>query len=179
MEEHRVVPDVVDAAPPALLQVKYGALEVSEGNVLTPTQVVTSPTHLSWPREDNALYTLCLTDPDAPSRDDPKVREVLHWLVVNIPGCDPAAGDTLAHFVGSGPPSGTGLHRYVYLVYRQPGRLDCDEPRIPNNTAEHRRNFSIRNFAAKYKLQLVAGNFYQAEYDATSDLIRRQLGVLK
>ncbi|XP_042224611.1 protein D3-like isoform X4 [Homarus americanus] len=177
MEQHQVVPDVVDVAPSALVQVKYGEAEVNSGNELTPTQVVSLPTHLSWPREEGALYTLCMTDPDAPSRKDPKFREFLHWLVVNVPSCDPASGDTIAHFVGSGPPRDTGLHRYVYLVYRQPGPLTCDEPNMPNNSAEHRRSFSIRNFANKYHLQLVAGNLYQAQYDATCDLVHQQLGV--
>lgn len=31
-------------------------------------------------------YSLLMVDPDAPSPDDPKMREWLHWIVVNIPG---------------------------------------------------------------------------------------------
>ncbi|XP_071542839.1 protein D2-like [Panulirus ornatus] len=177
MEEHKVVPDVLEAPPPELLQVRYGEAEVASGRVLTPTQVVAPPTHLAWTVEEEALYTLCMTDPDAPSPLEPKFREVMHWLVVNIPGCDVARGDILTHFVGSGPPKGTGLHRYVYLVYKQPTRLTCDEPVIPNTQADGRKYFSIKNFAAKYKLQLVAGNFYRAEYDSTCDVLHRQLGL--
>ena len=56
-----------------------------------------------------------LLDPDAPSRADPKFREWRHWLVVNIPGSDVAKGEEVAAYIGSGPPEGTGLHRYVYL----------------------------------------------------------------
>nr|XP_053631747.1 protein D3-like [Cherax quadricarinatus]XP_053631748.1 protein D3-like [Cherax quadricarinatus] len=174
MEEHQVVPDVIDSPPPAILKVRYGEAVVNSGNQLTPTQVVALPTLLSWPREEGALYTLCMTDPDAPNRQDPKSREFLHWLVVNLPSCDPATGHTLSGFVGSAPADGSGLHRYVYLVYRQPARIQCDHN---FNKVEQRRNFSIRNFAAKHNLQLVAGNFYQAEYDATCDLIHRQLGL--
>jgi len=55
------------------------------GNVLTPTLVKSEPC-LEWTPEENALYTVILTDPDAPSRVDPKFRENHHWLVVNIPG---------------------------------------------------------------------------------------------
>lgn len=74
-----------------------------------------------------------MTDPDAPSRIEPTYREFKHWLVTNIPGMDVASGDTLTEFVGSGPPMGTGLHRYVFLVYEQPKKLPfTDEPRTTN-----------------------------------------------
>ena len=42
-------------------QVKFGDLEVKLGNILTPTQVKSPPTHLIWPTEPDALYTLCMT----------------------------------------------------------------------------------------------------------------------
>jgi phosphatidylethanolamine-binding protein (PEBP) family uncharacterized protein len=31
-------------------------------------------------------YTLLMVDPDAPSPDNPAMREWLHWIVANIPG---------------------------------------------------------------------------------------------
>jgi phosphatidylethanolamine-binding protein (PEBP) family uncharacterized protein len=31
-------------------------------------------------------YTLLMVDPDAPSPDNPAMREWLHWIVTNIPG---------------------------------------------------------------------------------------------
>ena len=36
---------------------------------------------------------LIVTDPDAPSRAEPSIREVLHWLVVNVPGNDINKGE--------------------------------------------------------------------------------------
>ncbi|XP_037795333.1 protein D2-like [Penaeus monodon] len=179
MEQHEVVPDVLDEVPPDVVQIKYAEAEVNNGNVLTPTQVFSPPTYMSWPAKENALYTLCMTDPDAPSRQEPKFREFHHWLVVNIPGSDFARGNVLSDYVGSGPPKGTGLHRYVFIVYEQPGALECDEPIISKNSADHRRSFSIRKFAAKYNLRLSAGNFYQAEYDPSTDLVHKQLGLRK
>lgn len=59
--------------------------------------------------------TVLQTDPDAPNRQEPKFGEVRHWLVVNIPGSNISAGDTKFQYIGSGPPSGSGLHRYVFL----------------------------------------------------------------
>ena len=64
-----------------------------------------------------------MTDPDAPSRSKPVGREWVHWVVGNIPGNDVAKGDHLKGYVGSGPPKGTGKHRYVLALYKQPVRL--------------------------------------------------------
>ncbi|KAM3959483.1 protein D3-like isoform 2-T5 [Aphomia sociella] len=177
-ETHQVVPDVVPKAPSALVKVKYpSGVEVNEGNELTPTQVKDVPT-VSWDATPNQLYTLVMTDPDAPSRKEPKFREWHHWLVANIPGNNVAAGDTLSAYVGSGPPPDTGLHRYVYLVYKQPSKLEFDEPRLPNTSGENRANFSIAKFAKKYNLgDPIAGNFYQAQYDDYVPLLYKQLGA--
>lgn len=140
--------------------------EVTNGNELTPTQVKDIPTHILWPTEEGALYALCMTDPDAPSRVNPKYREWHHWLVGNIRGNDVSGGKTLSHYVGSGPPKGTGLHRYVFLVFKQPSELNFDEKILSNRSGEGRGNFSIRNFAKKYNLgNPIAGNFYQAQWD--------------
>ncbi|XP_013102308.1 protein D3 [Stomoxys calcitrans] len=165
-EELQVVPDVISVAPTELLSVSYGGgVEVKEGNVLTPTQVKDQPT-LSWNADSSAFYTVCMTDPDAPSRKEPTYREWHHWLVGNVPGSDISAGEVLSAYVGSGPPQGTGLHRYVFLVYKQNGKLTFDEARLPNNSGDGRGCFKISSFAEKYKLgNPVAGNFYQAEWD--------------
>lgn len=57
------------------------------------------------------------TDPDAPSRENPKFGEWQHWLVVNVPGSDVAAGETLSEYVGSGPPKGTGMCFYLIVFF--------------------------------------------------------------
>ncbi|KAI8124936.1 hypothetical protein FF38_12500 [Lucilia cuprina] len=164
-QEHEVVPDVIDTAPTEVLSVTYGDLQVKEGNVLTPTQVQNKP-QLSWNADANALYTVCMTDPDAPSRKEPTFREWHHWLVVNVPGSKVSDGEVLSDYIGSGPPQGTGLHRYVFLVYKQPSKLSCDEKRLPDNSGDGRGGFKIAAFAKKYQLgNPIAGNFYQAEWD--------------
>jgi len=178
MEANGVVPDVIDTAPAGVLKVNYkSGVSVDQGNELKPRQVKDQPT-VEWDAKPSSLYTLCFTDPDAPSRADPKYREWHHWLVGNIPGSDVSKGETLSEYVGSGPPQGTGLHRYVFLVYEQPKKLTFDEPRLTNRSGDNRGKFAIRKFASKYELgDPVAGNFYQAEWDDYVPELYKQLGA--
>ncbi|XP_069963572.1 protein D3 [Bactrocera oleae] len=178
MEEHCVVPDVISCVPQEVVTVCYtSGASVEQGNVLTPTLVKDQPT-IAWKADPGALYTLCLTDPDAPSRTDPIYREWHHWLVGNIPGCDVSKGEVLSAYIGSGPPPKTGLHRYVFLVYKQSGKLTFDEKRLPNNSGDDRGGFKIAAFAKKYNLgDPVAGNFYQAEFDDYVPILYKQLGA--
>lgn len=104
---------------------------VNQGNELTPTQVKDIPT-VKYNADADGFYTLIMSDPDAPSRKEPTYREVRHWVVVNIPGNKVAEGETLFEFIGSGPPQGTDLHRYIFLVFKQTGKLTFDEKPVSN-----------------------------------------------
>lgn len=64
-------------------------------------------------------------DPDA----IPMYREVRHWLIMNIPESNIENGDEIIVYRGSGTPKGTGIHRYITLVYKQAGIIDHNEPR--------------------------------------------------
>lgn len=158
----------VEKRPAEPLTVKYDSVEIDElGKVLTPTQVQNRPTCIEWAGCDSSkLYTLALTDPDAPSRQKPTFREWHHFLVVNMKGNDVSTGRVMSDYVGSGPPQGTGLHRYVWLVYEQAGPLSCSEPVLTNCSGDGRGKFKIQDFRQKYKLEApVAGTCYQAEWD--------------
>ena len=105
------------------------------------------------------------------------MREFKHWLVVNVPGSNIAEGDTLTAYVGSGAPKGTGLHRYVLLVYKQDGVIDVsNEKRVGNNTREGRPKFSIQAFADQHGLGApIAGNMFMAQYDDYVPTVHKQL----
>ena len=68
-----------------------------------------------------------MTDPDTPSRTDPMFGECQHWVVINIPGADVSKGQTMVEYMGSGPPKGTGFHRYIFVVYKQPDIINTNE----------------------------------------------------
>lgn len=115
------------------LQVSYpSGVNVELGKELTPTQVKDKP-KVSWESEKGAYYTLMMIDPDAPSRANPLFREIRHWLVMNILESNIENGDEVSEYRGSGAPKGTGLHRYIFLVFKQPnGMIVHDEPYTSN-----------------------------------------------
>ena len=102
------------------------------------------------------------------------LRDCLNSFTGSPP--DISKGKALSEYVGSGPPKGTGNHRYVYLVYQQPGPIEPDEKLKTKTSGEGRENFKIREFAKKYNLgQPIAGNFYVAQWDDYVPLLYKQL----
>ncbi|XP_058056177.1 protein D3-like [Anopheles bellator] len=174
---YEVVPDVIDEAPDCWARVSFKSGRQAEGgNRLTPTQI-RNPPLVTWNSNERALYTLIMTDPDVPSRDDPRFREYIHWAVGNIPGNDIDRGDLLVEYLGAITARGTGLHRFVLLVFEHLQKLDFSpEPRISSRCGTVRRYFSTRNFTRKYELtNLYAGNFFQTHYDEYVPTLQAQL----
>ncbi|KAK2154209.1 hypothetical protein LSH36_274g00036 [Paralvinella palmiformis] len=174
LPEH-ILEDLGVKQPSGLLKVKYGNMDVQPGTELTPTLVKDTPC-CEWNDEPGQLYTIVMNDPDAPSRENPKFREWHHWCVTNIPGCDINQGTLLTEYVGAGPPKGSGLHRYVFLVYRQAGKINFNEPRLHRFSGDGRKSYSVASFAKKYKFGTpVAGNFFEAQWDDYVPLLYKQL----
>ncbi|ELU15110.1 hypothetical protein CAPTEDRAFT_6247 [Capitella teleta] len=168
-----VIPDVIDSIPAKLLTfTRFIAFYI-----LSLNQVSACPS-VHYEAEDSAYYTLIMNDPDAPSRQDPKFGEWHHWLVTNIPGNKVESGDVMSEYVGAGPPKNTGLHRYVFLLYKQSsGRQDfAPLVKLTKLSMDGRPMWKVREFVAKYRLgEPVAGNFFQAEYDSYCDKLMQQL----
>ncbi|XP_064482532.1 protein D1-like [Ornithodoros turicata] len=159
-----VIPDVVDEAPGRTLVVKYDDTEVLIGRRLDLKTTANAPGIELEP--DKALYTLVMVDPDAPSRKNPTRKHWLHWLVVNIPAKGGvSAGDTITPYNGPSPPSGTGLHRYVFLLYAQTSPVERENLKIPSG----RGNFKLATVKSTPGVShLTATNFFTAANAAVS-----------
>uniref|UniRef100_A0A914C8Z1 Uncharacterized protein n=1 Tax=Acrobeloides nanus TaxID=290746 RepID=A0A914C8Z1_9BILA len=106
--------------------------------------------------ERDKLYTLIMADPDAPSRSDPKNRDYLHWMVVNVPGCRVNEGEEVVPYAGATPPPKTGPHRYTLLAFQQPGEIHDVAPK------QKRSGFKVNKFVLEHHLgDPIAGNFFQ------------------
>jgi len=185
-KESGLVPELLDAPPKDVLKIVYNGgnvLEHNTGKENTPTQVKYQPLSITWPgMSDDHFYTIIMIDPDMPSRDTPveKKTQVLHWLMVNIPG-NGVGGRQLAPYIGSGPPPGTGIHRYTFLVFDEgteakdysaviPMDLVQIGRRVHWNLADQGKIWTYRGFLDWADLgQPLAGNFYVAQWDSWVD----------
>lgn len=97
-------------------------------------------------------------------------KSVPMFQVVNIPGNKVCRGNTIYEYIGPAPPLYTGLHRYTFLVYQQPGEMKFHEQRLCSTSAEGRGRKSVKKFACKYKLgEPIASNFFYAKWDEWVD----------
>ncbi|XP_057960500.1 protein MOTHER of FT and TFL1 [Malania oleifera] len=160
----KVVGDVLDMFVPATeFTVHYGSKQVANGCDIKPSAATGKPrVQLLGGRSStsNNLYTLVMVDPDAPSPSEPSLREWLHWIVVDIPeGMDATKGKEVVPYMGPQPP--TGIHRYVFALFKQE-----EGSSMVGRMAEMdaRCHFSTRHFAAHYGLGLpVAAVYYNSQ----------------
>lgn len=143
---------------------------VDLGNELMPKDIKDEPLVTINNMNPNKFYTLLMVDADARSREAPNLRNVLHWMIVNIPKLTVKINSTSnskVEYIPSGPPKDTGLHRYVFLLYAHDKVIDySDIEYIPAEEIEKRFNFNVKTFETKYGLgPPQAGNFYQAPWD--------------
>nr|XP_018911617.1 PREDICTED: protein D3-like isoform X1 [Bemisia tabaci] len=169
LNESGIVPDVIDVFPKNALQIEYYNKgynkEVAFGNYLSRWNTFEEPVNVSYPTEPNAYYALIMTDPDCPSREKPTHREWQHWILVNIPGANWTQGFRLTEYIGILREYEFAVHRYVFLLYKQPGKLKFTERILDIRPVEEWRcKFSTRNFAKKYKFgDPVAVNFFMSD----------------
>lgn len=121
--------------------VQYGQANAN-GKTLSKRNTANQP-EILFSGEPTVLYTLLMSDPDAPA------KSWLHWLLTNIPGegNDVGQGQTVMSYSGPNPPSGT--HRYIFTLYQQPaGSIMVSPP-------GERGGFPVAEFERQYGLQKV------------------------
>ncbi|KAI8884803.1 PEBP-like protein [Backusella circina FSU 941] len=149
-------------SPSTLLDIKYPSGEdVALGNFIKPEDSAQQPTVNFIPDDENSHYTLVLIDPDAPTRDDPKMSPYRHWVVCNIPGSSNFVQATeISSYMGPAPPPGTGDHRYIYLLYKQPSAGASAQV-----LSKNRGCWAHDAYVKESKLELVSVNFFISKKD--------------
>ncbi|PIN16803.1 Phosphatidylethanolamine binding protein [Handroanthus impetiginosus] len=159
----RVIDDVLDCFTPSLrICVTYGNKYVCNGYEFYPSAVATNPRVQIQGGDLRTFYTLVMTDPDVPGPSDPYLREHLHWLVTDIPGTtDATFGKEVVSY--EIPRPNIGIHRFVFVLYKQRGR------RTVNNLPTSREYFNTRRFAAENELgHPVAAVFFNAQRETAA-----------
>ncbi|KAB8076491.1 phosphatidylethanolamine-binding protein [Aspergillus leporis] len=146
-----------DFSPSTELQVTFGERSVSLGNLFRVSECKTAP-KISFATEK---YTLLLTDPDAPTPDDPKFAYWRHWVVSGLqPSESPeASAKTLTEYLGPGPKDDSRPHRYLFLLFREPNGLSLSKEDVGGEEFTARRSFKAAEWAQKHGLELVAVNW--------------------
>nr|ADF32944.1 flowering locus T2 [Helianthus annuus]ADF32947.1 flowering locus T2 [Helianthus annuus] len=163
----RVIGDVLDSFTKSInLTISYNDREVSNGCTLKPSQVVNQPRVDIGGDDLRAFHTLVMVDPDAPSPSDPNLREYLHWLVTDIPATTGARfGQEVVCY--ESPRPSMGIHRMVFVLFRQLGRQTVYAP-------GWRQNFNTRDFAELYNLgSPVAAVYFNCQRESGSGGRRR------
>ncbi|XP_064459466.1 protein D3-like [Ornithodoros turicata] len=170
-----IVPDVIQRTPQAMLTFSFIKKDVTLGAAVTPEESFESPIDVRFPHTAGSYYTLLMLGPDVPSRSDPSLRSVLHWLVVNIKvgkafDSDPVdynTGTILMYYHGPQPTNGTGLHRVVVVAYKQDKMIyDAEKLIVPFN---ERYGFALSKFAAEQELgEPVALNYFVTSRESLS-----------
>ncbi|XP_039115543.1 protein HEADING DATE 3A-like [Dioscorea cayenensis subsp. rotundata] len=156
----RVIGDVLDPFTKSVsLRVLYNNRLVVNGTEIRPSAIVSKPRVDVGGDDFRVFYTLVMVDPDAPSPSNPSLREYLYWLVTDIPGATSANfGRELLCYESPRPTS--GIHRMVFVLFRQLGRDTVDSPPM-------RQNFNTREFAMQYNLSSpVAAVYFNCQRDS-------------
>ncbi|CAM8883804.1 unnamed protein product [Rhodiola kirilowii] len=162
MVMERVIGDVLDPFTRSIsLSVRYNNKVVTNGCELKPSQVIFQPSVDIGGDDLRTFYTLVMVDPDAPNPSDPNLREYLHWLVTDIPATTTARFGQEAMCYESPRPT-AGIHRFVFVLFRQLGRQTVYAP-------EWRQNFNTREFAELYNLgSPVAAVYFNCQRESGS-----------
>ncbi|XP_021970893.1 protein HEADING DATE 3A isoform X2 [Helianthus annuus] len=165
-----VIGDVVDSFTRSTnLIVTYSEREVSSVVEIKPSQVVNQP-RVDIGGDDLRVFShfskCVMVDPDAPSPNDPNLREYLHWLVTDIPSTTGASfGQEVVCY--ESPTPSMGIHRIVFVLFRQLGRQTVYAP-------GWRQNFNTRDFAELYNLgSPVAAVYFNCQRESGSVRTRR------
>lgn len=127
---HGIVPEFIDTAPKEYLRAAFSSgFEPNLGNTGTPTATTFQPKFI-WNCNPDSYYTIHMFDGDVTGRESRLLSEAVLLTVGNIHGCDIYNGEVLTDWFPPVPQIGTGAHRLILLLYKQPKKIYFEEPFI-------------------------------------------------
>lgn len=167
LEDAEIIPTVIDEFMPVLgLSASWTSDSASLGNTLKPANLQSSPSVLlEKPDSDvpsnikllpGMTFVLTLTDPDAPSRENPKWSEFCHWIATGVSVSAEASGHNfkdVIEYKPPGPPAKTGKHRYVFLVFVPANgttdKLHLTKPGARKHWGSDHAGYGVREWAER------------------------------
>ncbi|CAF1314470.1 unnamed protein product [Adineta steineri] len=145
------------------LVIQYNNKQFQDGDELKKADTQTEPkVQINIATDSkNPHFTLIMADPDAPQRGNERAGPWLHWIQADFQGNNISNGKTLADYQGPAPPSGTGPHQYIFLLYKSATNdFSKHNGSIAVSDSGKRKQFSLKNFENDHQLQLVATTSY-------------------
>jgi len=170
LKNAHIIDEVVDDfKPKCFVELYYNDKEerVTLGNTLKKKHTKEKPYIMIFcPRvRQTTGLTIVLTDPDAPSRENPKWGEMCHWIAItggysldagfNIGD----SGEDIVPYKSPAPPPKTGFHRYVFLLLEGPNS-NLTVPRERMHWGTGKEGHGVRDWAREEKLNVVGANFF-------------------
>ncbi|GLJ55964.1 hypothetical protein SUGI_1201380 [Cryptomeria japonica] len=158
-----VIEDVLDIFNPTVkMSIVYNTNgHVKNGFEFMPSAVTSPPKVELMEADIRKLYTLVMTDPDAPNPSDPTGREYLQWIMADMPGTKSNSfGRQVVSYESPRPM--IGIHRYVFVLFEQKrgGRTEAPPSRY---------HFNTRDFAESNGLGLpVAAIYFNAQRETAA-----------
>jgi phosphatidylethanolamine-binding protein len=169
-----------DFLPSLLLNVSWENATANLGNTIVPDEVQEEPV-IELLSDQTLLphsavgtqvqYTITLTDPDAPSRDNPEWSEMCHWIATDL--AMPAFAllrkkqNPVMPWKPPGPPPKTGKHRYIFLVFAPANstteKLNLTTPQDRQHWGTGKERHGVRDWARQNGLVAVAANFFYSQ----------------
>ncbi|ETI20167.1 hypothetical protein G647_08201 [Cladophialophora carrionii CBS 160.54] len=119
-----------------------------------------------------STFTLILTDPDAKSRDNPKMSEMCHWILTNLTTPIELPHDLqeplkakpgeIEEYLPPGPPPKTGAHRYVFVLL-EGDTTNLKPPADRKHWGYGKPRHGVRDWAKENGLTVVGANFFFAQ----------------
>jgi len=176
----KIVPDVLGSfQPSAILSIILPSGPVSLGAEVPLSETVEPPSIAiaAAPSDDDigsdglvkneTRYTLAMFDPDAPSAAQPTSSQFRHWVITGLtPTGDPTAPalqptPAANAYRPPGPPKGSGIHRYTFVLFREPPNFSLPEGASElDPSIEARRRWDAVKFGEHNGLQIVGAAFY-------------------
>lgn len=122
-----ISPWILDPPPKDACQVSWpNGASAGLGNKFTASEV-SSPPRVTWACDGKEQYSIFLIGDNPVGANTRVGSEARLWLVVNITNCNWNSSETIFAWFPPSPLRGTGIHRYILAVFRQPSRLFYEE----------------------------------------------------
>jgi phosphatidylethanolamine-binding protein (PEBP) family uncharacterized protein len=185
---------VDDFLPSLTLSVSWSKEDAKLGNTIKPQHLQDQPsitlydeTSPDMTQNTDMTYVITLTDPDAPSRENPEWSEMCHWIATNVSVTtktfsilplpefglteqdikEQSSPDDVIEYKPPGPPPKTGKHRYVFLVFAPKNGttepLHLSKPKDRQHWGTGKEGGGVRDWATDNGLAPVAANFVYAK----------------